>query len=231
MSGCPAYDAPQCQFRINVRLARSLREEEQFKTYLLLLIRGLVIETDVGSRSPSTPKYGAGQRECRLRPNDPVIGPVSLLLGRLDRLPVGVDLRGTAYVHVGKNMRVSAYEFVTQRVGDIIDLPRVGGVFGGNACVEEDLQEHVTEFFTQMVAVTRFDRVDGLVGLFEQIFRQRLVRLLGIPRAAASAAQPIHDLHCTCETRVIGPLRGLALIRHRSVNQMPALPWTSWPAS
>src|SRR5205814_5347599 len=36
--------------------------------------------------------------------------------------------------------------------------------------------------------------LQGLVGLFEEVPRQRLVRLLSVPRASSRPAQPVHDL-------------------------------------
>jgi hypothetical protein len=45
------------------------------------------------------------------------------------------------------------------------------------------------ELFENLVAVARLDGVDQLVGFFDQVLHERLVGLLGIPRAATRGAQ------------------------------------------
>jgi hypothetical protein len=46
-----------------------------------------------------------------------------------------------------------------------------------------DLQEYITELFSHTFTVTFTEGVNKFVGLFEKIFNERLVSLLGIPRA------------------------------------------------
>ena len=72
-------------------------------------------------------------------------------------------------------------------------MSQPSGCFGGDPGVEEHLQQHVTELVTQGVGVVVLQRLVGLVGLFEQVRRQAAVGLLGVPRAAAGRAQPVHD--------------------------------------
>ena len=49
-----------------------------------------------------------------------------------------------------------------------------------------------------------FDRLDDLVGLFEHVPAQAVVRLLGVPGAAARAAQPLGERE---QARELGPDR------------------------
>ncbi len=74
----------------------------------------------------------------------------------------------------------------------------------GDAGVKKHLQQHVSEFLTQFVGVAATHRVEHLVGLFEQVAAQRIVRLLAFPRPGR--AQLVHHRH-----RVDQPLarRGL----------------------
>ena len=55
----------------------------------------------------------------------------------------------------------------------------------GDPGVEQHLQQHVAEFLADRCPVTVFDRLGQLVGLLDQVPDQRLVSLLGVPRAAA----------------------------------------------
>ena len=71
-------------------------------------------------------------------------------------------------------------------------------LFARDRGVEEHLAQDVTELLFEMFRLLGLwrlsellDRVDRLVGLLEQVARQRAVRLLGVPRAAL--AQRAHD--------------------------------------
>ena len=69
---------------------------------------------------------------------------------------------------------------------------RSGGGLGGDPGVEDHLQQDVAELLAHGGRVVVDDRVVGLVRLLEQVAAQRGVRLLGVPRAAARRAQPVH---------------------------------------
>jgi hypothetical protein len=119
-----------------------------------------------------------------------LLGP----LGRLDLLPVGVDLVGVGDRHVAEHVRMPPDELVDDRAGHVVDGEvRVVGTLGGHDGVEGHLHEHVAEFLPERVQVAAVDGVEDLVGLLEQIGRQRGVGLLAVPRALA--AQPVHHRH------------------------------------
>ena len=89
-------------------------------------------------------------------------------------------------------MRVPADHLVAGDSGDVLDGERSVGVDGTQVGVKQHLIQNVPEFLDHVVAVARFDGVDELVALFNQILEQRLVCLFAIPRAAVLAAQPCH---------------------------------------
>jgi hypothetical protein len=60
--------------------------------------------------------------------------------------------------------------------------------------MEHDLQQQVSELVLQALGVAGVDRLEGLVGLLEQVLSERLMRLLGVPGATARASEPRCDL-------------------------------------
>lgn len=84
----------------------------------------------------------------------------------------------------------------TMPCGHVVDGEGVGAVLGaallGDAGVEDDLEEDVTELLPQFVAVALLDRLDELVRLLDAVLRQALVGLLGRP--GALGADAVHDL-------------------------------------
>ncbi len=67
------------------------------------------------------------------------------------------------------------------------------GVLLGDARVEHHLQQQVAELLAQRGVVRGLDRLDRLVRLLDEVLDERVVGLLGVPRAAARGAQPVHD--------------------------------------
>jgi hypothetical protein len=62
----------------------------------------------------------------------------------------------------------------------------------GDPRVEDHLEQDVTELVGEVRPVARLDGVHHLVGLLDEVGREALVGLLGVPRAAAGRAQPVH---------------------------------------
>ena len=89
-------------------------------------------------------------------------------------------------------MRVPADELLDEEPGDGVDVecPVLGLL--RDPGVEDDLEEDVAELLREVGAVTGRDGVDDLVGLLDEVGSERLVRLLGVPRAPARRAQPVH---------------------------------------
>lgn len=54
--------------------------------------------------------------------------------------------------------------------------------------MKDDLIEDVAKLFTNRGGVLGFDCINQLIGLLEQVLNERLVGLLGVPRAATRAA-------------------------------------------
>ena len=101
----------------------------------------------------------------------------------------------SARARVPEHVRVPADQLVDQ-VARRRRRRRTGGSaggLGGHPGVEDDLQQDVAELLAHRRRVVVDDRVVGLVRLLEQVAAQRGVRLLGVPRAAARGAQPVHD--------------------------------------
>ena len=72
---------------------------------------------------------------------------------------------------------------------DVLDVEVLAGGVGGDVGVEEHLVEHVAELLDHLVAVARLDRVDELPALLDEVLQEALVRLVGVPGAAAGRAQ------------------------------------------
>jgi hypothetical protein len=85
-------------------------------------------------------------------------------------------------------------QLVPQPRGHVVDVEATGTKIGlgGDPRVEQHLQEDIAELLEQRVRIAELDRVEGLVGLLEQIPGQAVVRLFGIPRTLAP--QDVH--HC-----------------------------------
>jgi hypothetical protein len=86
---------------------------------------------------------------------------------------------------------VAVKELGNDAVGD---ARHVEPVFVGRQLrVERDLEQDVAELLLEFLAgFATIDRIEDLVGLFQQVHPQRLVGLLAIPRTSVVAAQPRH---------------------------------------
>ncbi len=70
-----------------------------------------------------------------------------------------------------------------------VELARFGRELG----VQDDLQEHVTKLLRKIRRGAALDRVDGLVGLLEQIAAQAGVGLAAVPWTAVRGPQASAD--------------------------------------
>ena len=70
-------------------------------------------------------------------------------------------------------------DHLVEQVAELVDERDVRGVVGRDIVGRERRQ--------------RLDRLDDLVALLEQVARQRVVRLLGVPRAAAGPPEPLRE--------------------------------------
>ena len=117
-----------------------------------------------------------------------------------------------------EDVRVAAAQLGGDPGGDIVDVERGDLVLLRNARVEDDLQQDVPEFLGHVVAFTRLDRLDRLVGLLDEVGHERGVGLLGVPRAAAGRAQPVHDRDQVQQRRAGWNARAWAARHPRSVT-------------
>src|SRR6478735_2209284 len=81
-------------------------------------------------------------------------------------------------------------ELRDQLRGDVVDGEVARRL--GDAGVEQDLQQQVSEFLADLGRVADCDGVEQFVGLLHEVRGQGLVRLSDLP--AAVGPQPVHDL-------------------------------------
>ena len=60
--------------------------------------------------------------------------------------------------------------------------------------MKDDLHEHITQLLAEQSLILLIDRLNYLIGLFDQIFFDAFMRLLPIPWAAALGTQALHNL-------------------------------------
>ena len=80
-------------------------------------------------------------------------------------------------------MRMAANHLLVHIAANVVDreLARIGG----DLALQHYLQQHVAELLAQMNGIARLDGIDRLVGFFDHVLGNALVRLLAIPRASA----------------------------------------------
>ena len=133
-------------------------------------------------------------------------------LDRLQPFPVLVDLIGAGDLGVGEHVRVPADELVDEVRRHLVDRKGLGRrQLGGQPSMEQHLQQQVAELLAKQWQVGGLDRLERLVRLFEQVSSQRIVRLLGVPGAAARRSQAVHHLD--------GAVEGAELSRHCQPRQ------------
>ncbi len=147
---------------------------------------------DADLRGPAD--HLVGQRQRRQTGRDAVQHRRPGLLRGLQRLPVALHLVGVLHVEAGEHVRVPVHQLVHDAGGDVVD-GEAAGLLRGDPGVEVDLEQQVAELLAQ-VGVLRWvleplDGLDRLVGLLEEVPRQRTVGLLPVP--GALAAEPVHD--------------------------------------
>ena len=128
-------------------------------------------------------------RQRRQRRGDVVLDrllPAGLL--GLQPLPVHEHLVGAAHLDLAEHVRVPVDQLLDQPLRHVVHVPPA--VVGRDLRVERDLEQQIAELVADRVGVLGVDRLEQLVRLFEQVARERLVRLLRVPRTAARRTQP-----------------------------------------
>src|SRR5947209_3078220 len=135
-------------------------------------------------------------RERRQSRGDPVdhrlVAALRPRLPHLLVLPVAQHLIGARDGHIAEDVRVPLDHLRGHSLGH---LRRVEAFrLGGDLRVHRDLEQHIAELLTHLGVVARVDRFEQLVRLLEEVWAQRLVRLLAVPWAAARRTQAVHHL-------------------------------------
>ena len=93
--------------------------------------------------------------------------------------------------HLGgrEDVRVSGDELVSDIVSDLL-YREAARLLAGDLCVEEHLEQQITELLSKMILVPGLNGFDRLGSLLDQVLHQRAMGLLGVPRTLA--AQPRH---------------------------------------
>ena len=87
-------------------------------------------------------------------------------------------------------MRMADDELAADFVADVADIERA--LLLGHTGVEHDLQHQVAQFLAEKDVVVVVDGLDDLIGLLDEIFADRPVRLLTVPGAAPGRAEQLH---------------------------------------
>ena len=92
---------------------------------------------------------------------------------------------------VAENVGMAADQFVADFARHVVEVETAG--LGGEFTVKDDLQQQIAKLFPEVPVIRPLDRVHRFVGFLDQVGNQRLVGLLGIPRATARRPQAVHD--------------------------------------
>src|SRR4029079_1955302 len=115
-----------------------------------------------------------------------------LLLG-LDARPEALHSLGGLAVGIGKDVRVPPDQFGGDSLNHIGKLE--GALLLSHTCVEDDLEQQVTQLVLQPRQITARDCVSNLVGLLKRVGSNCLKILLEVPGTTTpGGAQRRHDL-------------------------------------
>jgi len=109
----------------------------------------------------------------------------------LDLLPLGQDLVRGRQGAVAEHVRMPADDLVADLPHDVLEVEFPALL--GDARLEHDLEQEVTELLAVGRGNARRHRLQRLVSLLEKKRRKGFVSLLAVPRAPVRAAQAIHD--------------------------------------
>ena len=109
----------------------------------------------------------------------------------LDLLPEPLDFRGVVGADLAVDVGVAADELAGDLLDDILDGELALEL--GDGGLHEDVGEDVAELFADLGRVAVLDRVDELVGLFDEEGGERGGGLLAVPGAAVGAEETLED--------------------------------------
>lgn len=120
---------------------------------------------------------------------------------RLARLPLGTlfniipiaqNLLGARYLDLAEHMRMPLNKLFAHAVRHV--FKGEGTLLRLHLGMKDDLHEHITQLLAEQSLILLIDRLNYLIGLFDQIFFDAFMRLLPIPWAAALGTQALHNL-------------------------------------
>ena len=92
-----------------------------------------------------------------------------------------------------EHMRVPSQQLLDDRPQRVVYGEE--SVLGRDLCEEDPLENVIADLLTQRVHVSTLNGVDHFVCFFEHEMRQRIERLIAIPRTAVGRPQRPHDVH------------------------------------
>jgi hypothetical protein len=101
-----------------------------------------------------------------------------------------------------EDVRVPANELLVQPARDLVRVERF--LLTPELRVNRYLEEKIAELVAEARRVPGIERGERLVRLLEQVWPERRVRLLAVPRAAVRSAKPLGDAHDRVERGEIG---------------------------
>ena len=143
-------------------------------------------------------------------------------VGDLAVLPVPEHLFGVGDLVVSEDVRMASDHLRRRRLRHLGDVepPLLVGDLG----MHRHLQQEVAELVSEPLVVTGLDGFEDLVGLFEQVWPQRFVRLLAVPGTAVRLAQPVHDVEDRRQARTVWRHVSLSCQRSRFFHGPRARP-------
>ena len=91
-----------------------------------------------------------------------------------------------------------------------------------NLRLEHDLKQEVSEFFLYFSGVVLFNRLNELIGFFDNVWFQRFSGLLLIPRASSLASELLHDIQEFLKVHFSAEIENnLSFVHIDSVNPHP----------
>ena len=115
---------------------------------------------------------------------------IATLLLAFDRLPIRKDLRHALGFSLTENVRMTMDHFSANAVGDLTKCRTPLLLL--EPCVKHDLEKRIAQLLLQKVGVAVINGLDDLVGFFDQIRAQGLVRLFTVPRASPGRAKQLY---------------------------------------
>ena len=95
---------------------------------------------------------------------------------------------------IAEDVRMATLHLVANAVQYLVEREVAG--FGRHLRVEDDLQRKIAEFVLEVREIAALDRVGDFIGFLDRVRRDRLERLLTVPRTAVhGVAEPAHDLN------------------------------------